>query len=758
MNEHETYTKVCQSDNGLGYELGLVSSTNLANISPIQAQLFAEAKQRVGVDEFDAISFSGETPIAYFRLLSKYDADYIRELHKRVWNQSRVPSLYIITPAELRVYNCYDEPVEPHQNIEDRLIHRINVAEEALDQNHTFAKIQFDSGEFWKTEFGRSYDSEKRVESHLLAQLKATRRHLYTDYELPLSVIHDLLGRAIFILYLEDRGAIREGYYSELFLDGATSFIDVMQDKKATYDLFDALATRFNGDLLPVTEEEKRLVTIQHLSVIRNLFGGGDVKTGQMALWRPYDFRAIPIELISAIYEEFLQKELGSQNTRNNGVYYTPLPLVEFVMNEVLPWPSSQDHNYELCILDPACGSGIFLVEAYRRLVARWMYSHQRTTIEPEQLKQLLTAYIFGIDINPDAIRVAAFSLYLALLDHLSPRTIWERFQFPYLIHGDSATIQSGSNLFSLDTFTENIPFAHNEFDLVIGNPPWKRKDLPENIAQYCHKHGIAQEMAQAFAWRVRDFCPTGEIALIINSKTLFNNSDGDKRFRQKMLSECYLHTVVNFSALRKKRSGLGRNLFISAVGPAAILIFNATIPANATQDILYCTPKPTRFDKALTQITIDASEIQHIPRDQFLKADWAWKIGMWGTQRDFMLIEKLSRHSLLNEHIIEENGWYKGVGLQKPNGGSKSDEDLEDLPLVKASSILRYWGSPITFEYKRLGTITYTRVGTKKTYRAPMYWLSKAKRIRDFVLLSLITIVRSSMAFGALQLMMLSC
>lgn len=504
MNEQETYARLCQTDNGLGYELGLVTSENIAESTPIQFQLYTEAKQRVGENEIDAVSFSGDAPIAYFRVLSEYDAEHVRELHKRIWNQSRVPSLYIVTPSELRIYNCYDEPVEPNEDIELRLVHRINVADEVLSLQHTFAKIQFDSGEFWKSSFGRTYKIDQRVESHLLKQLKETRRILHTEHGLPYPIIHDLLGRAIFILYLEDRKAIREGYYAEQFLDDAESFVDVLKNRESTYRLFDALAIRFNGDLLPVTEEEREQVKESDLAIIRNLFGGGDVETGQMALWRPYDFRAIPIELVSAIYEEFLQQEQGAENTRNNGAYYTPLPLVEFVMNEILPWPSPNDHRFDLRVLDLACGSGIFLVEAYRRLIARWIYSHEAVNIDPEQLKKILTSCIFGIDINPDAIRVTAFSLYLALLDHLSPRTIWEQFQFPYMTYVGSSDVEIGYNLFPLDTFSEDAPFERNDFDLVVGNPPWKRANLPENIAKYCQQHGIAQELAQAFAWRAK--------------------------------------------------------------------------------------------------------------------------------------------------------------------------------------------------------------------------------------------------------------
>ena len=72
-------------------------------------------------------------------------------------------------------------------------------------------------------------------------------------------------------------------------------------------------------------------------------------------------------------------------------------------------------------------------------------------------------------------------------------------------------------------------PFERQKYDLVVGNVPWKRDGLPNNIKKYCQDHGFAQEKAQAFLWKVRDFfVPDGKIALISTSKVLFNNRAGE--------------------------------------------------------------------------------------------------------------------------------------------------------------------------------------------------------------------------------------
>ena len=104
---------------------------------------------------------------------------------------------------------------------------------------------------------------------------------------------------------------------------------------------------------------------------------------------------------------------------------------MRFVLNELMPWHQSPDSP---TVLDPACGSGIFLVEAYRRLVFRAQRARGGSRLTFSELRDILVGCIHGVDIDPDAIRVAAFSCYLALLDFLSPKSIWTRVKLPKLI------------------------------------------------------------------------------------------------------------------------------------------------------------------------------------------------------------------------------------------------------------------------------------------------------------------------------------
>lgn len=467
------------------------------------------------------------------------------------------------------------------------------------------------------------------------------------------------------------------------------------------------------------------------MKFIYEFFLGTQMLTLQRVLWRPYDFSVIPIELVSAIYEAFLHKEEGAGYISDNGAYYTPYPLVEFILNEVLPWPSETDHRYDFRILDPACGSGIFLVDAFRRLVARWKFGNKKNKIPDHELKNILASNIYGIDINPDAIKVAAFSLYLALLDYLEPKTIWEDFKFPYLVYQPNNPTRGGKNLFPLDTFLENAPFEKNNYDIVIGNPPWKRDDLPENISNYCRKLGFAQEMAQAFLWRARDFSSHGKIALLATSKILFNNESPDQHFRHEFIEKNYVEMIINFSALRKSKGDTGRQLFVSAVGPASVFFFSVNTPEKPKSSILYCTPKPTRIDNALPGITIDASELKFLPREKCRVSDKIWKVAMWGTQRDLEIVERFLSVKDIKSYIDELEGWHQGRGFNTPGTGPYEDEDIAKMPFMPTTYVIRYWLNGT--ELKKVGDKMFHRIGAKETYYAPHILIKEGQHNKRF-------------------------
>ena len=107
-------------------------------------------------------------------------------------------------------------------------------------------------------------------------------------------------------------------------------------------------------------------------------------------------------------------------------------------------------------------------------------------------LRDLLLASIYGREIDETAIKVTAFSLYLALVDELDPKTLWidTNYQLPYLIFDpeDTSIQQQGRNLWRKDTIGEVDVLLFPKVDLVVGNPPFGTKNLPQAIKDYCSK------------------------------------------------------------------------------------------------------------------------------------------------------------------------------------------------------------------------------------------------------------------------------
>ena len=224
-----------------------------------------------------------------------------------------------------------------------------------------------------------------------------------------------LIGRSIFIRYLEDRKVLLPEYFERvahqnpiwqeilsreqekpiLSASGESRrYYRVLQDKEFTYALFRQLSTNFNGDMFPDVDEEESRVDEVHLKIIRNLLlGDSDEKQPPLFFWA-YDFEIIPIELISSIYEEFYHKSNvyhpNAKKQDDKGTHYTPSVLVEHVLSQVI------GEEYLISdpkILDPACGSGIFLVEAFRRIV-RFKIKMQNNakehkhTLTPDELRE----------------------------------------------------------------------------------------------------------------------------------------------------------------------------------------------------------------------------------------------------------------------------------------------------------------------------------------------------------------------------------
>ncbi|MBK9646667.1 MAG: N-6 DNA methylase [Deltaproteobacteria bacterium] len=352
----------------------------------------------------------------------------------------------------MRLYSGFDY-TPPSDGTERGGVIEATVAfHEAADRLADLRAEAIDDGTVW-ARLGAKLKPKARVSERLLAELKKLGDHLRES--LPTETAHALIGRFIYLRYLRERGLLSDARVKGWGLDP-----DKLFSREITRASFEALIhyvdNWLNGSIFPVrpdagvTDDEVKLVAGVML---------GDHVSGQLHLdFRAYDFSHIPVALLSSIYEQFVA---GEGRSADQGAYYTPLPLVQFVLAEL---HALRPLRPGMRVLDPACGSGAFLVAAYQLLVELRRQEVRREP-SPEELRDLLTISIFGVDQDAGACRVTELSLALALLDQLPDDALARR---PGFI---SRPCTRGTS--SSATFDPSLPLAADATGLAGSSGTW---------------------------------------------------------------------------------------------------------------------------------------------------------------------------------------------------------------------------------------------------------------------------------------------
>lgn len=656
--------------------------------------------------DVDRVYFSGDKPVLLFVDVKSFDAAGLKKVasvQKNAWNYRKILLLFACSETEIRIYNCLEKPKYVADDCDEECLSSLQILKYGPDSDrkvlddlvNVFSRIGIDCGLLWSPnyEYHKKVSTKQRLDKVLVESLKATALKLEKEgLEQRSDIIHALLMRSLFILFLEDKGAAKEAGLYEKVKPGANSYFDVLKSPKATYKLFRELEKHFNGNIFPIIEDEENLVNSSHLDLIRRCFIDGDL-SGQPKLfdWRLFDFKIISIELLSEIYENFL-----GELKKEKGQFYTPYTLVNFILDEKLPVDDHEDYNVR--ILDPACGSGIFLVEAYKRLIKRWNNSHPGKKIEIEQLRSILTDNIYGIEIEASAIKVAAFSLYLALVDELEPKTLWIRknHQLPYLISDTTCRCISknkrGKNLYLQDAIGEVDASSFLGINLVVGNPPFGTKKISASVRRYLETHKLPSQQVLAFIRKSVEFAPEGDVALIFNTKSLTNIAKSYQHFRKWLFKDNYVEKVFNLSIFRNVPELYGGRLFDQTNVPISIVYFRKKAACSVNDTIEYWAPKTYVKSNLVDGVVIDSTDIKYLPREECQTGDnRIWKIAMWGSFCDFNLIARLnSKFGNIQQFIKNSNGvWFK------PATGYQADiKKLETAPgkLIRTQGITRYY------------------------------------------------------------------
>ena len=647
--------------------------------------------------ELDGILCADNAPLIYFKQVDVIEPDEVLLLHREFWNHGGAPILVLVSKDQVHVYSGMSRPVssDEAQDYLPALVKTLDRITEGLRQ----FLVSVESGDFFR-QHALSFNPDQRVDRDLLNNLRDAREFLdeNTQRSIAPSILDALLCRLVFACYLFDRGVIKPNYLSALGLDNMDHLRDVLSiqpvrdARSALYKLFQKLGEDFNGDLFSDDlEEEAKKITNKHIQILNDFFQGTQVKTGQKTFW-PYDFGFIPIETISAIYEHFLKAE-----DHQDGAFYTPRFLAEIVLDSAL---EGFDTLLGKKFLDPACGSGIFLVGLFNRIAEEWKRANPtaRNDRRAKELMSLLQESLFGIDINPTACRITAFSLYLAYLDQLTPRDIQELQNkgraLPRLVlratKNTNHSYQSSGNIQCTDFFAEEDLTPQN-VDLVVGNPPWGSiADNNTAAGQWCAKHKKPlpdKQIATAFVWKAAEHVANkGLVSFVLPHGVLFNHSDKAIGFQKAWVSQHTIERVLNLADFRWF-------LFGKAVHPSIVVSYKNVKPETLKHRIDYWVPKT---DWTITQaevITVSSVDRVSIPVKALLDdldgldAPQLWTQQFWASQRDLRFIDRLSLYPRLRDHVRKSREvdsskpWVMAEGFQ-PVGKSDDPEKAKIIEL----------------------------------------------------------------------------
>ncbi len=321
-----------------------------------------------------------------------------------------------------------------------------------------------------------------------------------------------ILNRILFIRVCEARGLERNGLLKDF---AATNFW--VQFKNSSYLAF---YEHYDGPMFA------RVKQIQNLNIDNSVF---DELLSYLYYPSPYCFDVIPLRSISDIYDLFLGYHLEyddcgilgnvlkSEFRKSNGAVTTPEHIVQNTINSTITSDYLQtltnEQILDLKILDPACGSGVFLVSIYDHLAAqiesnieerndilsdRYLYEKDgKKCLNLEGRKMIVNQCLYGVDINQECVEVAKLSLSLKIIDGFEPNDFNNAGLYgSQILHGVGVNIKCGNSLVEPDilervsSIAENLGefaatnvfdyrtafsdvFSCGGFDYVIGNPPY---------------------------------------------------------------------------------------------------------------------------------------------------------------------------------------------------------------------------------------------------------------------------------------------
>jgi methylase of polypeptide subunit release factors len=570
----------------------------------------------------------GEGNIEKIRFAYTPNSTDVFSEHQRSWNKNDTNNFIAVGDNQTHIIDVKVKPNEKNPLASKIKSFDYGVNSEGFEKEKIkeITKDFIDSTYFFDFVIKNKKRKHDEVDKDLLLNLIALRNDL-VEIKDDEETIHLLILRCLFIKYLEDKGIYDKGYLTDSINSGEpTKLIAAFEEIK-----------KINGDIFKKQIVENQIDS-RYLDNLSRFFTS-DYRSGQNYLF-PYLFDQIPIQLISNVYEAFLNNE----KRQGKGIYYTPPFLVNFILSHSLK--EKLKVKSDVTVFDPAVGSGSFLVESFKTIVKK--------NDNFEKKKSILENQLFGVDVDENALPIAAFSLYLALIETESPQFIQEQIKtsnpiLPSLI---------GKTLIRANAITEKV-FEGKTFDCIVSNPPWgsvkptKEGEEP-NIENDNERTAIETkkefknvsdyERSQAFLVRVKKWCKADTICALVVKNSIFLN-DNSEDFRKEFLKDYqlnYFYELSNYNKILFKKRKIGeiegKRIETGASEPCAVVVFE--LPKAESNSVKYISPKLNDFSENFQIIHYTRKDTNEVVQNRFIEDDLLWRILVNGDFEDYKLIK----------------------------------------------------------------------------------------------------------------------
>lgn len=654
---------------------------------PPEEVAMMEKAQKYGADAvFFEAGRNGKPPLAQafiFVATNPENDSAFAELHKKLWSWGGVPLLYRKLPGLVQLFRCAHGPdfVSKKGELVCKPVQTLLLAS-AISTDPWWDLGQLRNGILWDNSNACKalLSAKKSAHKGLIEAVKHLSGELNVEGILPKPLRRKLLILSLLIAYLEQREVFEDGFFGR-FLSGASKFFEVLANGSALVSLLDALEKRFNGGVFSLSEADQgRLRNSHQLVRFSKLVEGREEAGGQLTLWELYSFKDLPVELISHIYQLFVKDADSS--------VYTPPFLVRLVLEEALSWDRLDRLQLRgEIILDPSCGSGVFLVEAYKRLVLHWRSRNDWKKPDVNVLKSLVEK-VHGIDLEEGAVELAAFSLCLALCDALEPEEIRASIKlFPPL---------AGKTLHHSCFFeAKENNLIKGVIGIVVGNPPFA-SDLTTTGSERSYKHyqdthGALpdKQLAYLFLHEAMEMVASGGVLSMLQQYNFLYNQQS-LGFRRGFFAKWDVREILDFISVRGLFQKGGADTKI------VVVVAESASPPN-DRKILHATFRRSGRVDAEQGFDVDYYDLHWLPRDLIMRNDGVWRSDLLGGGRVLGLVDRLKQFPTLSDFARQKGldygeGFIEAIPKNAPSGKKSRKlvraDHLTGKPLLPSNGI----------------------------------------------------------------------